>query len=94
MSTFILPGIILNGERIPDHLLLHEEDPADHEEVEVSRIVKKADPGFNIDDSRQPFVCGNSSMIPPDPKKTYGHFTRKIIVQSESGNTVPVLNHH
>lgn len=76
-------SIILNSDRIPDHLLLHE-DPDEEEEkaVEVSRIVKKADPSFDIDDSRQPFVCGNSSMIPPDPKKTYGHFTRKIIVQN------------
>ncbi|XP_021711098.1 uncharacterized protein LOC5578012 [Aedes aegypti] len=79
-------SIIIDGERIPDHLL-QQDDSDDHGHVHdgssvVSRIVKKADPSFNIEDSRQPFVCGNSSMIPPDPKKTYGHFVRKVTVQN------------
>lgn len=77
-------SIILDGERIPDHLLQQQEDQAPHGDVgsTISRIVKKSDPSFNIDDSRQPFVCGNSSMIPPDPKKTYGHFVRHVTVQN------------
>lgn len=65
------------GEHIPAHLL----EQIDSDEL-PSHIIKKSDPTFNVDDSRQPFVCGNSSMVPPDPKKTYGHFVRKVIVQN------------
>lgn len=65
------------GEHIPEHML---EQVEDLEEL-PSHIIKKSDPSFNVDDSRQPFVCGNSSMVPPDPNKTYGHFVRKVIVQ-------------
>lgn len=64
------------GEHIPEHLL---EQASDDSGELPAQIVKKSD--LNVDDSRQPFVCGNSSMVPPDPKKTYGHFVRKVIVQ-------------
>lgn len=30
-----------------------------------------------------PYICSNSSIIPPDPNKTYGHFTKKIYVRGE-----------
>lgn len=45
------------------------------------QMTKKSDKMFNLEDSRQPYVCGNSSMIPPDPKKVYGHFQRTFTVQ-------------
>lgn len=81
-----LQSILFDGERIPSHLLQQDDSSERSGESpsssSPSRIVKKSDPGFNVDDSRQPFVCGNSSMIPPDPKKTYGHFVRKITVQN------------
>lgn len=33
-----------------------------------------------------PYVCSNSTIIPPDPNKTYGHFTTKINVRA------PIMN--
>ena len=33
-----------------------------------------------------PYICSNSSIIPPDPNKTYGHFTKKIDVRA------PIMN--
>ncbi|XP_076242953.1 uncharacterized protein LOC143184530 [Calliopsis andreniformis] len=33
-----------------------------------------------------PYVCSNSSIIPPDPNKTYGYFTKKINVRA------PIMN--
>ncbi|XP_076669896.1 uncharacterized protein LOC143369616 isoform X2 [Andrena cerasifolii] len=33
-----------------------------------------------------PYICSNSSIIPPDPNKTYGHFTKKVNIRA------PILN--
>ncbi|CAK9814189.1 hypothetical protein ANTPLA_LOCUS8104 [Anthophora plagiata] len=33
-----------------------------------------------------PYICFNSSIIPPDPNKTYGYFTKKIDVRA------PIMN--
>lgn len=30
-----------------------------------------------------PYVCLNTSIVPPDPKKTYGYFAKKIKVKGE-----------
>ncbi|CAD1472629.1 unnamed protein product, partial [Heterotrigona itama] len=33
-----------------------------------------------------PYICSNSSIIPPDPNKTYGHFVKKIDVRAPITN--------
>ncbi|XP_043790119.1 uncharacterized protein LOC122713593 isoform X1 [Apis laboriosa] len=33
-----------------------------------------------------PYICSNSSIIPPDPNKTYGHFIKKIDVRAPIRN--------
>ncbi|XP_034181551.1 uncharacterized protein LOC117604987 isoform X1 [Osmia lignaria lignaria] len=33
-----------------------------------------------------PYICSNSSIIPPDPNKTYGHFIKKIDIRA------PIMN--
>ncbi|XP_043264697.1 uncharacterized protein LOC122404626 isoform X2 [Colletes gigas] len=33
-----------------------------------------------------PYICSNSSIIPPDPNKTYGHFTKRINVRAPIAN--------
>lgn len=33
-----------------------------------------------------PYICSNSSIIPPEPNKTYGHFIKKIDIRA------PILN--
>ncbi|XP_053976339.1 uncharacterized protein LOC128875053 isoform X1 [Hylaeus volcanicus] len=40
---------------------------------------------FNTN-SPLPYICSNSSIIPADPNKTYGHFTKKINVRA------PIMN--
>ena len=45
------------------------------------RIAKKSDRFYNLEDARQPYICDNSSMVAPDPKKVYGYFQRTFTVQ-------------
>uniref|UniRef100_A0A182K4S0 CCAAT-binding factor domain-containing protein n=1 Tax=Anopheles christyi TaxID=43041 RepID=A0A182K4S0_9DIPT len=45
------------------------------------RIAKKSDRFFNLEDAHQPYICDNSSMVAPDPKKVYGYFQRTFTVQ-------------
>ncbi|XP_076756930.1 uncharacterized protein LOC143427022 [Xylocopa sonorina] len=33
-----------------------------------------------------PYICSNSSIIPPDPNKTYGHFVKKLDIRA------PIMN--
>ncbi|XP_018367132.1 PREDICTED: uncharacterized protein LOC108763766 isoform X2 [Trachymyrmex cornetzi] len=33
-----------------------------------------------------PYICSNTSLIPPDPKKTYGYFYKKINVRAPVSN--------
>ena len=37
----------------------------------------------NVNNISLPYICSNSSIIPPDPNKTYGHFIKKIDVRGE-----------
>lgn len=37
----------------------------------------------NVNNISLPYICSNSSIIPPDPNKTYGHFVKKIDVRGE-----------
>jgi hypothetical protein len=30
-----------------------------------------------------PYVCLNSSIVPPDPNKTYGYFHRQLVVRGK-----------
>lgn len=50
--------------------------------------VTQANTSVNDDnDARKmglPFVCINSTIIPPDPKKTYGFFHKEVKVRGES----------
>lgn len=44
------------------------------------------DTASNISDINNislPYICSNSSIIPSDPNKTYGHFTKKIDVRGK-----------
>lgn len=40
----------------------------------------------NISNISLPYICSNSSIIPPDPNKTYGHFQRKIDIRAPITN--------
>ncbi|KAK1135494.1 hypothetical protein K0M31_000084 [Melipona bicolor] len=40
----------------------------------------------NVNNISLPYICSNSSIIPPDPNKTYGHFIKKIDVRA------PIMN--
>ncbi|XP_059612516.1 uncharacterized protein LOC132258962 isoform X2 [Phlebotomus argentipes] len=46
----------------------------------IPTVPEKKDP---ID---QPFVCFNKSMVAPDPRKTYGYFSRSITVKHSIAN--------
>jgi len=39
-----------------------------------------------------PYVCVNTSIIPPDPKKTYGYFSRTVDVKAPVSNVVVTGN--
>ncbi|XP_052865015.1 uncharacterized protein LOC128271493 [Anopheles cruzii] len=57
-------------------------DEQSTDSLQVARLEKKSNTKFFLDDAKQPFVCGNSSMVPPDPAKVYGHFQRTVVVQN------------
>lgn len=40
-------------------------------------------PNNSVNNIYLPYICSNSSIIPPDPNKTYGHFAKKIDVRGE-----------
>jgi hypothetical protein len=35
----------------------------------------------DINNISLPYICSNTSLIPPDPNKTYGYFFKKIHVR-------------
>ncbi|CAL7941267.1 unnamed protein product [Xylocopa violacea] len=40
----------------------------------------------NMNNISLPYICSNSSIIPPDPNKTYGHFVKKLDIRA------PIMN--
>lgn len=41
---------------------------------------------FDVNNISLPYVCSNSSIIPPDPSKTYGYFSKKFDVRAPIKN--------
>ncbi|KAL6262341.1 hypothetical protein P5V15_007432 [Pogonomyrmex californicus] len=55
--------------------------------------IKSATTAFSIDESAinsakisMPYICSNTSLIPPDPNKTYGYFYKKINIRAPVSN--------
>ncbi|XP_012271533.1 uncharacterized protein LOC105694949 isoform X2 [Orussus abietinus] len=89
-SSSMAPPVPINSTKLNTTSTPNETTPATRTTSTTVKPMSSSTPMTNsipeMGNLSFPYVCLNSSIIPPDPNKTYGYFVRKVDVRAPISN--------